>query len=233
MFVHSYFSNFLRVLFLLVVFRGAAVHAETIRGVIDHGPRTVAKVAVTFDACPTDLADEYDDSVVATLIKENVHATLFMSGRWVEKNPEKAKMLASMPQFEIAAHSYYHPHLPQKDVPRIEREIKRTQEMIKKVTGKTPKYFRAPYCEIDPRVVQLASAAGLTTIQYDVASGDPDPHLSARKIVQGVLHDAKNGSIIIFHMNRKGVRTAEVLPEVIRGLRKKGFELVTVGELLK
>jgi peptidoglycan/xylan/chitin deacetylase (PgdA/CDA1 family) len=34
-------------------------------------------------------------------------------------------------------------------------------------------------------------------------------------------------------MNRNGVHTAEVLPEIIEGLRKKGFTLVTVGELLK
>jgi peptidoglycan/xylan/chitin deacetylase (PgdA/CDA1 family) len=48
-----------------------------------------------------------------------------------------------------------------------------------------------------------------------------------------VLRDAKNGSIIVFHMNKKGVHTAEVLPAIIEGLRKKGFELVTVGEMLR
>ena len=71
------------------------------------------------------------------------------------------------------------------------------------------------------------------TIQYDLASGDPDPGLSVKKLVRGVLENARGGSIIVFHMNRKGAHTAEVLPEVISGLRKKGFTLVTVGEMLK
>jgi peptidoglycan/xylan/chitin deacetylase (PgdA/CDA1 family) len=200
--------------------------------VIEHGPRNSHNIAITFDACPTSLPDEYDKKVVDILIKEKVPATIFMSGRWVEKNPEKAKFLAAQPQFEIAAHSYYHPHMTEKPDDRIIREFKRTQAIIKKTTGKTPRYFRPPYCEVNERVVRLASLAGLTTIQYDVASGDPDPKLTPRKIVQGVLQDAKNGSIIVFHMNHKGVHTAEVLPEVINGLREKGFTLVTIGELL-
>jgi peptidoglycan/xylan/chitin deacetylase (PgdA/CDA1 family) len=70
------------------------------------------------------------------------------------------------------------------------------------------------------------------TIQYDLASGDPDPDLSVKGIVRVVLRDAQVGSIIVFHMNRKGVHTAEVLPEVIQGLRQRGFTFVTVGELL-
>ena len=201
--------------------------------IIEHGPRNSHKIALTFDACPTGLPDEYDEKVIDTLIKEKVPATLFMSGRWVEKNPDRAKFLAAQPQFELAAHSYYHPHMTEKPDDRIMREFKRTQAIIKKTTGKTPRYFRPPYCEVNERVVRLASLAGLTTIQYDVASGDPDPKLSPKKIAAGVLQDAKNGSIVIFHMNHKGVHTAEVLPEVITGLRKKGFTLVTVGELLE
>jgi peptidoglycan/xylan/chitin deacetylase (PgdA/CDA1 family) len=80
--------------------------------------------------------------------------------------------------------------------------------------------------------VKLAASAGLVTIQYDIASGDPDPNLSPQRIARIILRDAKGGSIIVFHMNKNGVHTAEVLPQIIEGLRKKGFKLVTVGELL-
>jgi peptidoglycan/xylan/chitin deacetylase (PgdA/CDA1 family) len=156
-----------------------------------------------------------------------------MSGRWVEKNPEKTKFLASQPQFEIAAHSYYHPHMVEKDNERVLRELKRTQAMIKKVTGKTPRYFRPPFGEVDERVAKLAAETGLVTIQYDIASGDADPNLSPQKIARSILRDASGGSIIVFHMNRNGVHTAEVLPEIVSGLRQKGFTLVTVGELFK
>lgn len=201
--------------------------------IIEHGPRDSRNIALTFDACPTNLADEYDTDVIETLLREKVPATLFLSGRWVEKNPAAAKFLAHTPQFEIAAHSYYHPHLLEKPDDRVLREMKRTQSIIRKVTGRTPRYFRPPFGEVDERVAKLALTAGLTTIQYDVASGDPDPGLSAKRIARALLREARGGSIIVLHMNRKGAHTAEFLPDVIHGLRKQGFTLVTVGELLK
>ena len=201
--------------------------------IVEHGNRTSRKIALTFDACPTNLPDEYDEQVIDILLREKTPATLFLSGRWVEKNPEKSKYLANQPQFELADHSYYHPHLLEKSDERIERELKRTQAIIKKISGKTPKYFRPPFGEADDRVAKLAAKAGLITVQFDIASGDPDPGLSPRRIISAVLREAKGGSIIVFHMNRKGVHTAEILPDIIRGLRKKGFTLVTVGELLK
>ncbi len=200
--------------------------------IVEHGPRNTHQIALTFDACPTGTPDEYDEKVIGILLREKVPATLFLSGRWVEKNVEKAKYLAGQPQFEMANHSFYHPHMPEKDDDRVLRELKRTQALIKKVTGKTPRYFRPPYGEVDERVAKIVVEEGLVTIQYDLASGDPDPDLSAKRIARVVLRDAQGGSIIVFHMNRKGVHTAEVLPEVIQGLRQKGFTFVTIGELL-
>jgi peptidoglycan/xylan/chitin deacetylase (PgdA/CDA1 family) len=200
--------------------------------VIEHGRRDSQELAITFDACPTTLSDEYDEKVIEVLLREKTPATLFLSGRWVEKNPEKAKILSAQPQFEIANHAYWHPHLLEKDDERILRELKRTQAVIKKVTGRSPRYFRPPYGEVDERVAAIARKAGLDTIQYDIASGDPDAGLSPQRIIRSILRNAKGGSIIVFHMNRKGVHTAEVLPDIIDGLRKKGFTLVTVGELL-
>jgi peptidoglycan/xylan/chitin deacetylase (PgdA/CDA1 family) len=86
---------------------------------------------------------------------------------------------------------------------------------------------------VDERLAKLASQAGLVTVQYDIASGDPDPGLSAKRIARAVVNDARGGSIVVFHMNENGLRTAEALPEIIKGLREKGFELATVGEMLK
>ena len=201
--------------------------------IIEHGARNSNKIALTFDACPTGTPYEYDEKVIAMLLRENVPATLFLSGRWIEKNADKAKFLASRPQFEIANHGFYHAHMTEKPDERAKRELGWTQAIIIKLTGKRPRYFRPPYGEVDERVARLAAEEGLVTIQYDLASGDPDPALSPTGIIRAVLRDAQGGSIIVFHMNRKGVHTAEVLPEVIQGLRQKGFVFVTVGELLE
>jgi len=218
--------------FVLSLLSPLASHAQDSL-IIEHGPRSSMQVALTFDACPTSLQEDFDERVIDVLLKGKVPATLFMSGRWVEKNAEKVKLLAMQPQFEIANHAFWHLHLLEKDDDRIVRELQRTQAVISKTTGKTPKYFRPPFGEVNERLARLARQEGLVTIQYDIASGDPDAGLSPQKIERAVLHDAKGGSIIVFHMNRNGVHTAEMLPVIIKGLREKGFELVTVGEMMQ
>lgn len=224
-------------LLLTMICCASAFAADTASGptplIISHGDRSTHMVALTFDACPTRRPDEYDARVIDILEKENVPATLFLSGRWVEKNEETALSLAKNPLFEIAAHGYTHSHLVNKDDLRILREFKRTQEIIRRTTGRTPRYFRPPFGEVDERIAKLAASEGLATIQYDIASGDPDPKLPADRISRAIIRGARGGSIIVFHMNRNGVHTAEALPGIIAGLRKKGFQLVTVGEMLK
>jgi peptidoglycan-N-acetylglucosamine deacetylase len=201
--------------------------------IIAHGVREGKQVALTFDACPTGADDEYDGQVIGVLERENVPATLFLSGRWVEKNAARARELSARSQFELGNHTYWHPHLTEKDDERVLRELKSTQSRILKETGRRPRFFRPPFGEVDERVAKLAEQAGLVTVQYDIASGDPDPKLAPERVISTILRDARGGSIIVFHMNRRGAHTAEVLPAVIAGLRQKGYELVTVGTLLK
>ena len=226
----------LRHLLLAASFLAApAVHGGQDSGpiIIEHGPRDSKKIALTFDACPTTHENEFDERVIEILWAEKVPATLFLSGRWVEKNADITKFLAEQPQFEIGNHAFWHPHLLEKDDERVLRELRRTQDIILRVAGMRPKYFRPPFGEVDERVARLAAQAGLVTIQYDIASGDPDPALPVERIARSVAAKAKGGSIVVFHMNRNGPLTAEALPVVIKGLREKGFELVTVGELLR
>lgn len=225
--------SFRLVLLVLLPVCSLAVFAEPAAPpIVEHGPRESKKVALTFDACRTHLPDEYDGSVINILIEEKVPATIFISGKWAERNPDKTRLIGEQPQFEIANHAYWHPHLLEKDDERVLLELRHTQTVLKRLTGKKPRYFRAPYGEVDERIAGLAEQAGLVTVQYDIASGDPDPNLSPEKIVRTILRETKGGSIIVFHVNRHGVHTAEMLPTIISGLRKKGFELVTVGELI-
>jgi hypothetical protein len=51
-------------------------------------------------------------------------------------------------------------------------------------------------------------------------------------IARAVLAEAKPGSIIIAHANGRGLHTAEALPLFVPQLRARGFEFVTVSELL-
>jgi peptidoglycan/xylan/chitin deacetylase (PgdA/CDA1 family) len=201
--------------------------------VILHGPRDVKVIALTFDACSTTQPSRYDERITNILIETGTPATLFLGGRWMEEESEHTKQLAAHPQFELASHTFSHPHLNQIPDDSIRHELLRTQEIMVALTGRRPTLFRPPYGEYSERVVQIAAEAGLKTVQFDLASGDPDPSFTKERLVTYVTSMAKNGSIIVMHINGRGWHTAEALPEIIDRLHKRGFTFVTVGEMLE
>jgi peptidoglycan/xylan/chitin deacetylase (PgdA/CDA1 family) len=200
--------------------------------VVRHGPRRKKRIALTFDACSTQGASQFDARVIQTLIDMRVPATLFLGGSWMEQHPDETIELARYPQFELANHTDLHPHLPRESDARVREEIVRAQDILYTLTGQTARLFRAPYGEIDERVARLAAEQGLISVQYDLASGDPDPRISAKRLIEYVSDRARNGSIVVLHMNGRGWRTAEALPRIVVRLRKKGFKLMTVSEML-
>lgn len=200
--------------------------------IVAHGNRKEKKIALTFDACSTRLPSHYDERVTQVLVDTKTPATIFLGGKWMEDEPEHTKYLASLPQFELGNHTFLHPHLPQVSEKRMREELRWTQEVMYTLTGRQAKFFRPPYGEYDNRVVRVAAAMGLTTVEYDLASGDPDAHVTKEKLIAYVTTMAKPGAIIVMHINQRGWHTAEALPEIIAKLRARGFKLVTVGELI-
>jgi peptidoglycan/xylan/chitin deacetylase (PgdA/CDA1 family) len=200
--------------------------------VINHGPRDARRIALTFDACSLDATNYYDERVARILIEENIRATLFVGGKWMRDHPDQLRMLGSLPQFELANHGFLHRHMTKLSDERVHQELKWTQDTMYTMIGKQPTLFRAPYGEINNRLVRLAAEDGLRTVQFDLPSGDADKNASKKKLVEYVTTVAKSGSIVVMHINRRGWHTAEALPDIIKKLRKRGFEFVTVSELL-
>ena len=201
--------------------------------VVAHGRRDRKEIALTFDACSTRDVSQYDEPVTRALLAAGAPATIFLGGSWAREEAAQVKALASHPQFELANHTYTHPHLPAlKDDARIRAELVRTQAEVKALTGQTPRFFRPPYGEYDQRVVRIAAELGLTTIEYDLPSGDPDAHATKERLVHWVLSQAKPGSIVVMHINHVKFHTAEALPDIVAGLRQRGYTLVTVGQLV-
>jgi len=62
-------------------------------------------------------------------------------------------------------------------------------------------------------------------------SGDPDPNFTKEVLEKSVVTKARNGSIVVMHMNTRGIHTGEALEEIIKGLKKRGFTLVKVSDL--
>ena len=220
---------------LLVVHIAGAQGSSTFvshgASVVSHGSRKEKKIALTFDACSTRVPSHYDDRVTKVLVDTHTPATLFLGGKWIEEEIKHAKYLASLSQFEFGNHTYSHPHLTQISEEEVRNELQKTQKVFQNILGLKPTLFRPPYGEYNPRVVDVASKLGLQTIEFDVTAGDPDILFTKEIVINYVTKSAKNGSIIVMHINRRGWHTAEALPEIIRRLRELGFQLVKVSEL--
>ena len=197
--------------------------------VFDHGPRGGMRVALTFDACSTS-EPQLDERIVQALVQHQVPATLFLGGKWARSQAERVKALAKNPLFELGNHSYTHPHLTWKTDDRIREELSLAQDEIADVSGVTPVLFRPPFGEYDDRVVRIARELGMRTVEYDLPSGDPGA--PADKLVAWVLEKTQPGSIVVMHLNHVRFHTAEALPEIVAGLRARGFRLVKVSDLM-
>jgi peptidoglycan/xylan/chitin deacetylase (PgdA/CDA1 family) len=191
------------------------------------------EVALSFDACPTGGKNRFSQTIFNTLLKTGTPATIFLSGYWVKEDSDATRLLASDSLIELANHSFSHPHLTHLSATQIKDELKRTQDIIASLTGQRPFLFRAPYGEYNDTLIAIAKQLGLVTVQFDVESGDPDTTFTAETLVRWVTREARNGSVIIMHINNRGWHTAEALPTIIADLRTKGFQLVRVSDLLR
>jgi peptidoglycan/xylan/chitin deacetylase (PgdA/CDA1 family) len=206
--------------------------ATDIPGVVRHGERKSREVALTFDACSPRGRGRLDTAVARILIQTRTPATIFLGGKWAKDVSRALRPLIRDSLVEFGNHAYMHPHLKGLSGDSVKLELRKAQRAIARVIGKRPVLFRAPYGEVDSLVAVVAESLGLTSIEYDLASGDPDSLISKEAMVRYVTSMARGGSIIVMHINTRGWHTAEALPGIIAGLRKRGFTLVTVSRLI-
>ena len=101
-------------------------------------PSNKKKVALTFDDGPD---PSNTPKLLELLKKEKVPATFFLVGQNVEMYPEVVKAIAKDGQ-TIGSHTYDHQDLSTLDESGMTNEITKTDQSIKKLTGKKPAYFR-------------------------------------------------------------------------------------------
>jgi peptidoglycan/xylan/chitin deacetylase (PgdA/CDA1 family) len=201
--------------------------------VVLHGPRTSGVVALTFDACPTTHVPGFSPESVATLQQARVPATFFVSGRWAQAHPDELAQLAADPLFEIAMHGHRHRHLHGASVEAIQREISDGRDALAALGEIPAPYFRPPYGEHPKALDAAAASAGVTPILWDVAPGDPEPKLTAAALERAVLRNVHGGSIIVLHVNGRGVSTGAALPKLLAAIPERGLRFVKVSELVR
>jgi hypothetical protein len=92
--------------------------------------------------------------------------------------------------------------------------------------------FRFPFGACNPTSLEAVANEGLRPIQWDVSSGDSTPTFTVEQVAAGVISSVTSGSIVLFHANGRGWKTARALPIIVAALRKRRFKFVTVTELI-
>jgi peptidoglycan/xylan/chitin deacetylase (PgdA/CDA1 family) len=198
-------------------------------------PTTRRVVALTFDAGAN--ADAVP-SILATLRRAGVPATFFLTGNFVLDFPAAARSIAAA-GFRIGDHTITHPYLTQLSDTAVQREITGGAQQIISVTGQNPApLFRFPYGDADARTIAIANRAGYVPVRWTVDTlgwQGTAGHISASVVVSRVLAAARPGEIALMHAGSNPddhtTFDADALPQVISGLRARGYSFVTLDAL--
>lgn len=171
--------------------------------------------------------NEYLPDILATLKKNHVKASFFLEGRWVQKNPEMAKMIVEAGH-EVGNHSYTHPDMSKISEAKIREEITKTNDVIEATTGKIVTWLAPPSGYYNEAVVKIAKEQKLGTLMWSVDTIDwqkPSPDVLLQRVM-GKIH---NGAMILMHPTES---TASSLNELISQIKAKKLEINTVTEML-
>ena len=198
-------------------------------------PTTRRVVALTFDAGAN--ADAVP-SILATLRRDGVPATFFLTGNFVRDFPAAARSIAAA-GFRIGDHTISHPYLTRLGDAAVRQQILGGAQQIASVTGKNPApLFRFPFGDTDARTIAIANQAGYVPVRWTVDTlgwEGTAGKISAAVVVSRVLAAARPGEIVLMHVGSNPddhtTFDAAALPQVISGLRARGYSFVTLDTL--
>lgn len=182
-------------------------------------------IALTFDDGPTLLRTP---ELLDVLHAANVQATFFVIGKQAEQYPELLRRTAAEGHL-IGNHTYSHPSLFCFLTPaQLRREIERGQEVIERICGQRPRYFRSPVGLRHPLLNLYLKQAELEYVSWRIRSFDT---LSKRPeaVLNRIFSRVSPGDIVLLHDNAAAAVTLDLLPHLIQELRNRGFEFATAG----
>ncbi|WP_274364480.1 polysaccharide deacetylase family protein [Paenibacillus thermotolerans] len=178
-------------------------------------------VLLTFDDGPKNT--EVLTSLLDTLDKHNAKAIFFVNGYRVKQHPELLTLIRDRKQF-IGNHSWDHINLKQSTDEQIDAQIGDVQNIVEKLTGERPRFFRPPFGAGNDYVRQKAAEEKMLYMTWSNGSQDwvkgydkPD------KVIDSVLEQLHPGSNILMH---ELPWTAEALDALLTRLEDKGYGFV-------
>lgn len=165
----------------------------------------------------------YTAQILDTLKEKKVKAVFFLLQDYAERNPELVQRMIDEGHI-VGNHSVSHYSMPDLSAEECRQEIEGLQEYMKQNFGVTMKLFRPPMGEFSEQSLSVTKDCGLSTMLWSFAYADwdvnaqPDPAQAKEKLI-GAAHE---GAVYLLHSVSQ--TNAEVLGEVIDGIRDEGFE---------
>jgi peptidoglycan-N-acetylglucosamine deacetylase len=186
-------------------------------------------LALTIDDGPS---EGRIDAIVSLLDSLDVKATFFITGRELERNPENGKRLITAGH-ELANHSYSHSRMILKLYSFVDREIFRTDSLIRNAAQRGEIYFRAPYFKKLFILPFYLKKHDRKMIGWNIAPDSYPGLLHEDAILKYVASGLEPGSIMLVHLwystNDMSLR---MLPDIVRVCRQKGYRFLTLSKLL-
>jgi len=189
-------------------------------------------VALTFDGGGNADAAK---SVLATLKREAVPATFFLTGHFVQSFPLLARAIGR--RYPLANHTVDHVDLRRLSTAAATREVTQADAMIRRTTGReTRPLFRFPYGARDARTLGIVHRLGYVSVRWTVDTwgwmGFAEQTVAGAQ--RRVLDNLVPGEIVLMHLGSARDHStidSRALPGVIRAVRRRGYRFVTLGSV--
>ena len=183
-------------------------------------------VALTIDTAFGET--DYTVEILSALEDEGVRATFFVMGLWAKENSAALDAIARGGH-EIASHSMNHERYPDLTQNEMIADADEAADLILAKTGYDTRIIRMPFGAFDTPSILALQNEGYIPVKWSLDSKDWKDY-DAQKLIDSVLSDVQSGDIIMFQNNME--QTPKALPQIILGLRERGFRIVTISDLL-
>lgn len=179
-------------------------------------------VLLTIDDAP----DENAVAMAHTLKELDAPAIFFVNGMFIESKEGKEKLREIHELgFEIGNHTYNHFNMQEITPENTALEIIDTGDLIEEAIEERPKFFRAPFGVNSEASISIAEEENMTvmnwTYGFDWEADYQEPRaLSDIMVNTEMLGDGAN---LLMHDRQW---TSEALPDIVNGLRDKGYSLI-------
>jgi peptidoglycan/xylan/chitin deacetylase (PgdA/CDA1 family) len=194
---------------------------------ISQGTPNRRDIALTFDDGPGPMTGAF----VHTLVRERAPGTFFVIGEQVQAFHQGLREVLDS-GFPVGDHTYTHPSMPGLSAAGQARQLDHQAAAIAPYGAGRPFLYRPPYGSFDRSTLSNLRRRQMLMVMWTTDSEDYlQPGVKA--IVHNILKGARPGGIVLMH-DAGGDRsqTLRALPAIIRGLRRRGYRLVTVPRLI-